>query len=56
MSTLATCNACRKEFEKGLDNCPICGRNQRSFLDRYKMPIFIVVILILGMVMGATGG
>ncbi|WP_167514924.1 hypothetical protein [Bacillus wiedmannii] len=56
MSTLATCNACRREFEKGLDNCPTCGRDQRSFLDRYKMPIFVGVILILGMVMGATGG
>ncbi|MGQ7228326.1 hypothetical protein [Bacillus cereus group sp. Bce029] len=59
MSTLATCNACREEFEKGLDNCPNCpncGKDQRSFLDRYKMPIFIGIILVLGMVMGATGG
>ena len=49
------CKECGNEVSsKGV--CQKCGRDQRSFFAKHKVITFILIVIILGVVIGATGG
>lgn len=56
MAKLTSCKACEKEIAKGVKKCPNCGKDQRNWFMRHKFLTFIGVIIILAIIISATGG
>ena len=50
------CKECGTEMSKSAKTCPKCGKEQRNFFLQHKVLTFILVIIMLGIIIGATGG
>lgn len=51
---LKICKECGTEVSsKGV--CPKCGKDQRSFFVKHKILTFILILVVIGMIAGATG-
>lgn len=55
-SKLINCKACGKEIAKGCKKCPNCGKDQRSFFGKHKILTVFLILVVLGIVVAATGG
>ena len=48
------CKECESEVSsKGV--CPKCGKDQRNFFVKHKVITFLLVVIVLGAIVGATG-
>lgn len=49
------CKECGTEMSKSAKICPKCGKDQRNFFLKHKVMTFILVVIMLGIIVGATG-
>lgn len=52
---LKICKECGSEVSsKGV--CPKCGKDQRNFFVKHKVITFILIVIVVGAIVGASGG
>jgi len=52
---MKNCKECGTEISKGAKTCPKCGKDQRNFFLKHKVVTFILVVIVLGVIVGAGG-
>lgn len=52
---LKKCKECGAEVSSS-GVCPKCGKDQRNFFVKHKVITFILIVICLGIIIGATGG
>ena len=53
---MKTCKSCQSEISEKAKKCPKCQTDQRNWFVRHKILTGIVVLVLLGIVIGAAGG
>lgn len=53
---MKVCKDCGTELSSKAKICPKCGLDQRNFFIKHKVLTFILVVMVLGIAIGATGG
>ena len=52
---MKVCKECGTEVSKGAKACPKCGKDQRNFFLKHKVLTFILAVILIGIIVGASG-
>lgn len=52
---MKVCKECGTEVSSSAKVCPKCGKDQRNFFVKHKVITFLLVVIVLGAVVGASG-